>query len=327
VLYPLTFQPIFKPRVWGGRNLERLFAKPLPPGEPVGESWEISDRPGDVSVVARGPLAGKTLRWLMEQYAPDVLGPSVASAPRFPLLVKILDAQETLSLQVHPPATVAPQLGGEPKTEMWYIIEAAPGAEVMAGLKHGVTRAAFEQALRLGTAAECVHRISAHAGDVLFLPSGRLHALGAGLVLFEIQQNSDTTYRVFDWNRVGLNGKPRALHVTEAMASMDFDDVEPTFIQSRFSRNASLKVRYLVDDPLFKVDAWQIRRGLRFYLRSEEMQILGLCRGELTVRYDDAEYRFQAGDFVLIPACLARVAVVAVSPVELLHVQLGTAPS
>jgi mannose-6-phosphate isomerase len=241
--------------------------------------------------------------------------------------VKILDAQETLSLQVHPPATVAPQLGGEPKTEMWYIIEAAPGAEVMAGLKHGVTRAAFEQALRLGTAAECVHRISAHAGDVLFLPSGRLHALGAGLVLFEIQQSSDTTYRVFDWNRVGLNGKPRALHVTEAMASMDFDDVEPTFIQSRFSRNASLKVRYLVDDPLFKVDAWQIRRGLRFYLRSEEMQILGLCRGELTVRYDDAEYRFQAGDFVLIPACLARVAVVAVSPVELLHVQLGTAPS
>src|SRR5208282_2442170 len=138
----------------------------------------------------------------------ELLGPGNQSR-RFPLLVKILDAQEKLSLQVHPPAPLAAKLGGEPKTEMWYIAAAKPGAELYAGLKRGVTRRQFEQAIRDATVAECFHRLQVRAGDALFLPSGRVHALGAGLVVFEIQQNSDTTYRVFDWDRVGLDGKPR----------------------------------------------------------------------------------------------------------------------
>src|SRR5688500_13922719 len=145
MLYPLIFHPILKERVWGGRNLERLFQKPLPPEVPIGESWEISDRPGDESVVAHGELAGRTLRWLMEHHGEELLGRPTSPNTRFPLLVKILDAQDKLSLQVHPPAAAAAKLGGEPKTEMWYMAEAAPDAALYVGLKRGVDRPEFEK--------------------------------------------------------------------------------------------------------------------------------------------------------------------------------------
>ena len=183
MLYPLTFKPIFKTRPWGGRHIETLYGKPLPTTEPFGESWEISNRPRDVSVIANGPLAGKDLRWLMEHHRRDVLGADAATSGPFPLLVKILDAKETLSVQVHPPAHVAIQLGGEPKTEMWYVTQAEPGAVLYVGLKQGVTREEFERRIREGTVAESLHRVPVSAGDVMFLPSGRLHAIGGGLVV------------------------------------------------------------------------------------------------------------------------------------------------
>ena len=159
-LYPLTFKPILKERVWGGRNLEKLYYKPLPPGVPIGESWEISDRPGDASIIANGPLAGKDLRWLMENHAAELLGGQHNKTERFPLLIKILDAQEKLSLQVHPPPDKAAQLGGEPKTEFWYVADAAPEAELFVGLKAGVTRPEFERKIKDGTVADCFHRIT-----------------------------------------------------------------------------------------------------------------------------------------------------------------------
>ena len=320
-LYPLTFKPIFKERVWGGRSLQRLYGKAMPPDKPIGESWEISDRPGDASVIANGPLAGKDLRWLMEHCTKDLLGAGHENTKRFPLLVKILDAREKLSLQVHPPAAKAAELGGEPKTEMWYVAEAAPGAELYAGLKRGVTRAEFEKKIGDGTVADCFHRLKVEQGDVMFLPSGRVHALGAGLVIFEIQQNSDTTYRVFDWNRLGLDGKPRELHVAESLASMDFNDFEPRLIQSRYSRNPVLKVRYLVDDPLFRADACQVKRGQRFHLRSESAQIIGLLRGRLAVGDGEGRVLLEAGQFVLLPASLGRVSLETETQVEFLHVQ------
>ena len=208
-LYPLTFQPIFKDRVWGGRKLEQLYGKALPPQTPIGESWEITDRPEGVSVITNGPLTGRDLRWLMEHHAKELLGDSQPCAGRFPLLVKILDAQEKLSLQVHPPAHKAAELRGDPQTELWYVADATPDADLFVGLRRGATRAEFEQRIQDGSVAECFHRIPVQRGDSMFLPSGRVHALGAGSLIFEIQQNSDTTYRVFDWNRVGLDGKPR----------------------------------------------------------------------------------------------------------------------
>jgi len=320
-LYPFTFKPIFKERLWGGRELERLYHKELPPNVPIGESWEISDRPGDASVIANGPLAGKDLRWLMENHAEEMLGPSAKNADRFPLLVKILDARDKLSLQVHPPAAIARELGGEPKTEMWYIAEATPDADLFVGLKSGVTRAEFERKIQDGTVAECFHRLPVEKGDAVFLPSGRVHAIGAGNVIFEIQQNSDTTYRVFDWNRVGLDGKPRELHIAQSLASIDFNDFEPRLIKSIYSQNEVFKVRVLADDPLFRVDACQVKRGERFHIRSEGLQILGLLQGRLEISHGAGKLELQAGQFALLPACLGRVSLTAETKVEYLHVQ------
>ena len=323
MLYPLTFKPIFKTRPWGGRNIEKLYGKPLPTTEPVGESWEISDRPPDVSVIANGPLAGKDLRWLMEQHRRDVLGASATTSGPFPLLVKILDAEQTLSVQVHPPAHVAKRLGGEPKTEMWYVTHARPDAVLYVGLKRGVTREEFERRMREGSVAEALHRVPVLAGDVMFLPSGRLHAIGGGLVIFEIQQNSDTTYRVFDWNRLGLDGKPRELHPEASLASIDFTDYEPGLITSKYSPNPKFAVRLLVDDPLFKVDACRVQRRARFHLRSDALQILGIVRGRLLVTHGESELEVKAGEFCLLPASLGRVSCHATTALEFLHVQTG----
>jgi mannose-6-phosphate isomerase len=320
-LYPLLFHPIFMQRVWGGRNIERLYGKDLPPNVPIGESWEISDRPEAVSIVANGPFAGKSLRWLMEHHAGELLGPARAQAAAFPLLVKILDAQEKLSLQVHPPADQAKALGGEPKTEMWYIAEAAPTADLFVGLKRGVTRAGFEQKVRDGSVAECFHHVPVKSGDVMFLPSGRVHAIGSGNVIFEIQQNSDTTYRVFDWNRVGLDGRPRDLHVEQSLASIDFNDFEPALVKSDYSRNETLAVRYLVEDPLFRANAWQVKRGQRFHVSNRLPQIFGVVQGRLTLTGQQVEVALKAGDFCLVPASVERVTIHAQTQVELLHVE------
>ena len=169
MLYPFVFEPIFKDRIWGGRELARLFAKKLPAGKPIGESWEISDRPGDASVIANGALAGKDLRWLMEHHAAEILGDAKPTPEgRFPLLCKILDAREKLSLQVHPPASKAKELKGEPKTEMWFIADAAPGASLYVGLQRGVTRSEFEKKISDGSVADCFHKIPVKAGDTMF---------------------------------------------------------------------------------------------------------------------------------------------------------------
>jgi mannose-6-phosphate isomerase len=322
MLYPFTFHPAFKQRVWGGRELERLYHKPLPPGVPIGESWEISDRPGDVSVVSNGPLAGKDLRWLMENHAAALLGDARPQGGRFPLLLKILDAQEKLSLQVHPPAAVASALAGEPKTEMWYVAEAAPGAELYVGLKRSVTRAEFEQRIKAGTVAECFHRIGVQAGDAMFLPSGRVHALGAGLVIFEIQQNSDTTYRVFDWNRLGLDGKPRELHAPQSLASIDFNDYEPSLVPRAFVRNELQTVRPLVRDPLFSAEAQEASAGASVPLRPKKLQIVALLAGRVQVCDGAEKLALAAGQFCLVPACLAQVTVQAETPATFLRVEV-----
>ena len=321
MLYPFTFQPIFKERVWGGREIERLYGKKLPPGAPIGESWEISDRPGDASVIANGPLAGKNLSWLMENHARELLGDAKAAGRnRFPLLCKILDARDKLSLQVHPPAKKAAELGGEPKTEMWFIADAAPGAELYVGLKRGVTRAEFERKIRDGSVAECFHRLLVKPGDSMFLPSGRVHAIGAGLVIFEIQQNSDTTYRVFDWNRVGLDGRPRELHVAESLASIDFGDFEPPLIQSRFA-GGDVKSRPLVTDPLFNVEALEAKAGAGLNLKPLKLQIIAAVRGQLEIKSGSVSVDLAAGQFCLVPASLAQTEILAKSDAALLRVE------
>ncbi len=223
----LQFEPLYQQRVWGGSELGAAFGRKLPAGQVIGESWEIVDRPEAQSVVRGGEFAGRTLREVLSTRGREVMGPRWPAAKPFPILVKWLDCRERLSLQVHPPAEKAAALGGEPKTENWFIAAAAPGASLIVGLRRGVTREQFTRALDAGTLESCVNRFPVAAGESVLVRSGTVHAIDAGNLILEIQQNSDTTYRVYDWGRVGLDGKPRQLHRREALESIRWDQPEP----------------------------------------------------------------------------------------------------
>ncbi len=285
---PIVFQPLYMERVWGGRSLESVYGRELPAADvPFGESWELVDRPEAQSVVVGGEHDGKSLNQLWNAQREEIFGGG--DGERFPLLVKILDAREKLSIQVHPPADIAEELGGEAKTEMWYIAAAEHDAALYVGLKGGVSKEDFVAGVAAGTTADEVHEIAGKAGESIFIPSGRLHAIGAGLLIFEIQQNSDTTYRVFDWNRVGLDGKPRDLHVDESIACIDFDDVAP-----------SMDVpdgEVLAECPEFRVERWQLENE-RTAAADGTFAIISVVEGR--VRCSSVE--FGEGDFFLIPA-------------------------
>ena len=286
----LTFKPIFQERIWGGRKLSELFRKDLPRGKRIGESWEIVDRPEAQSVVTNGPLRDKTLHELWTQDRQSIFG-KVPDTDCFPLLIKLLDAQDKLSLQVHPTEEVAKVLGGEPKTEFWYVAAADPNAELYVGLRASLTREEFRDAVKQGRVADCVHTVCVKGGDAVFLPAGRFHAVGGGNLLVEIQQNSDTTYRVFDWNRIDDKGKPRQLHVDQALQSIDFDDVAPQLIEPRGE--------LLVKHELFEIQKWNLDAP-------REIAPLGqfaiVCCLSGSVRSADVDLK--PGEFFLVPASL-----------------------
>lgn len=306
MLYPLTFKPVFQERIWGGRNIETLYGKPLPPRVPVGESWEICDRPDVQSEIAHGPLAGKTLEWLMQHHGAELMGQASALHGRFPLLVKILDAREKLSLQVHPPPIKAAALGGESKTEMWYITHADPNAELFAGLRNEVSRDEFKSKINDGSVADCFHRISVNSGDAMFLPSGRVHAIGSGLVIFEVQQNSDTTYRVFDWNRVDPQGKPRTLHIEQSLECIDFQDFEPDAIRAdqTEAQESNIHIQPLVEDPLFEVESVSMAPPAHLDYTLAVPHIIGVAAGRLRIHHERFPLDLAPGQFCLAPAAL-----------------------
>ncbi len=286
---PVVFEPIFKERIWGGRDLAS-FGKKLPANKRIGESWEIVDRPEAQSIVRAGPLAGRSLHDLWVNFREELFG-RIRDPPRFPLLIKLLDAQEKLSLQVHPPPEIAESLGGEAKTEFWYVVAAEPNAEIFVGFRKSTTRDQFENALNSGTVADCVHAIRMKSGDAMFLPSGRFHAIGAGNLLVEVQQNSDTTYRVFDWNRVDDQGERRQLHMGQALQCIDFNDVAPEPI----TPSGELLVRH---EP-FEVQKWSLD-SKRAIAPLGQFAIV-LC---LTGALQCAGVDFTPGDFFLVPASL-----------------------
>jgi len=289
---PLTFAPIFMERIWGGRRLADLFGKDLPANKRIGESWEIVDRPEAQSVVTNGPLKGKTLHELWSQHHREIFG-NVSASPRFPLLIKLLDAQDKLSLQVHPPEKIAPTLGGEPKTECWYVAAAEPNSELFVGFKQAISRDEFEGALRDGSAADHAHTIKVKAGDAMFLQAGRLHAIGAGNVLIEIQQNSDTTYRVFDWDRIdSTTGKARELHVDKALACIDFSDVAPDLLK--------LNGDLLTKNKLFEIQKWNLT-ATQEVTPVGQFAIVCCLTGSLACAGVD----LRSGEFFLIPAAVA----------------------
>lgn len=221
---PLTFVPFLRPMAWGGRRLAETLRKPLPSDAPFGESWELSDHPLHRSSVAAGPLAGRSLRHLMEQEPAALLGGAWHEHPVFPWLVKFLDAHDRLSVQVHPDATAVRRLlpGEGSKTEAWFVLDAAPGSRIYAGLLPGTDEAILRRRLREGRVTECLHTFEPQAGDCVFLPAGTVHAVGGGVLIAEVQQTSDATFRLYDWDRSDAQGRPRELHIEQAMQSIDW---------------------------------------------------------------------------------------------------------
>lgn len=286
------FKPIYQERIWGGNNLAELFGRKLPPGKKIGESWELVDRPEACSDVLSGPgvkpEGHQNLHTLWLEKRTEVFGTRAPDLARFPILIKLLDAQDKLSIQVHP----QPGQGGEPKTEMWYFLETTPEAKIYVGLKKGVDKRKFEQAIGTPELPGLLHELHPEQSDVMFLPSGRVHAIGAGNVILEIQQNSDTTYRVDDWGRVDDQGHPRSLHCDEALASIRFNDHEPQFAQPHSER--------VLQCPFFSVERAFIYPGEYRVWTSDltSFQFHFLAQGELKI--DDRT--FKRGDSWFVPA-------------------------
>jgi mannose-6-phosphate isomerase len=286
----LRFKPIYMERVWGGRRLEKALGRELPADRPIGESWELVDREEADSVLEGD---GRTIAELRREETAALMGPDWPADKPFPILVKWLDCRGRLSLQVHPPASVAPELGGEPKTENWYIVESEPGAALLAGLQPGVTPGQFREAIEKEDLEKLVCRLPSSSGDSLFVRSGRLHAIDAGNLILEIQQNSDTTYRVYDWGRVGLDGKPRQLHVEESLKSIDFGDTEPELLHPQGPESI------LADAAEFRLRRLELAVGQELHFASgEEPRILSVVSGELGA--DDGS-RLRRGDNALLP--------------------------
>ena len=313
-LYPLRFKPILRRYLWGGRRLHSLLGKPLGDENDYAESWEVVDHGQDQSVVLAGTLRGVTLGQLVHEQGTALLGRHHPQR-QFPLLFKFLDAHRNLSVQVHPndqqgSRLVPPDLG---KTEAWVVVHADPGSKIYAGLKRGFDRSAFERELRRGTTELCLHSFEPQAGDCVFIPAGTVHALGAGLVVAEIQQASDTTFRLFDWNRVGSDGKPRQLHVEQALDVIDFDagPVSPvsTGAEQLVACDKFVLERHRLLGPV------PIGGDNRFHL-------LAVLAGQLDVAADPVAQPLSIGETALLPAAAEPVLTTPVGETVLLDMYL-----
>lgn len=293
-LYPLKFRPIYKKRIWGGWKLREIFGKNLPEGEKIGESWELADLPDDKSIIENGQLADKTLGSILKEYPKQLTGNENFTAP-FPLLIKFLDAEDILSVQVHPDRQTCLQMAtGEPKTECWYIIAAQPGAFIYKGLKDGVTKEKFTEAIKTGKVEKMLKKFEVKAGQCHLLPAGTLHTIGPGILIAEIQIPSDTTYRIFDWNRVDDTGKGRQLHIPQALESIHFGQTAELPITTTGS---------LVDCEYFKIDKNVLNQGCKAALADSKMQVLIILTGGGSIsEKPDCCVEFKAGDTLLIPA-------------------------
>jgi mannose-6-phosphate isomerase len=305
-LYPLRFHPILRRYLWGGRRLESL-GKPLGEGDDYAESWEIVDRGPDQSVVAAGPLAGQTLHELLSSRAGALLGRH-AGVAQFPLLIKFLDARERLSLQVHPDDARAARLNppDSGKTEAWVILAADAGSYLYAGLRRGIDRDLLSREVARHTCELCAHRIEPRVGDCFYLPAGTLHALGPGLLVAEVQQPSDTTYRLFDWSRHGADGLPRPLHVEQALEAIDYH-YGPISAQQPQPTDRP-HVERLVADEHFVLDRWRLKMP-EAVGGDERCHALVVLEGQLDLSGDPSGEPLRAGGVALLPAQLGAVPV------------------
>lgn len=322
IYYPLLFEPVLKDYIWGGRHLEQL-GRQLPPTGVIAESWEIAGHKDGTTRVANGRYAGLPLTQLQEKLGLDLIGRRSAWAQergKFPLLVKLLDANRPLSVQVHPPDAYAlihegNELG---KTEMWVVLQAEPNAEVILGLAKPTTAEQFRAAIAEGKLEPYLHRLRVKAGDHICVPAGSLHAIMGGLLIAEIQQNSNTTYRVYDWNRMGADGKPRPLHVEKALDVINFEQIAPQICAPELISSENGVNRYLLcQTEYFVTERVEMAAGATFRgnCTGETLEIWGVTAGEVQVNGLD----LTAVQFVLLPAALGEFVITAVSPATLLR--------
>jgi mannose-6-phosphate isomerase len=318
-LYPLKFRPIPRKMIWGGTKLREVFGKDFS-DDAIGESWEISSFPGYISVVDNGHLRGNTIEELIEVYMGDLVGETNFNrfGLEFPLLVKLIDAQDVLSVQVHPDDERAAVRGGRGKTEMWYVLEAEPGAELISGFNRKVSPGIFRDKLKEGKLLEILNFEKVHKGDVFFMPAGRVHAIGRGIVLAEIQQTSDSTYRIFDWDRRDSNGNPRSLHIEEAMEVMDFDFYENYRTHYESTQNSPV---LLAECPYFTTHLLNITGTAdRDYSMLDSFIIYVCTGGRFVLECENGKVEVTKGETVLLPAIAGEVRLKAGPEAEILEV-------
>ena len=332
-LYPLKFRPRFVEKMWGGRKLETVLGKAMPPGKLIGESWELYDFPPGVvdassnwasSEIANGPLAGRSLHWAVGEFGAALYGTTKLTGQhgQFPILIKFLDAREALSVQVHPDqAYASANPGAHLKSEAWYVLQSEAGARLLNGLKPGVSRLEFEAAIRRGDVDRLIRAVPARPGDCFYLPSGTVHALGAGILVAEVQTPSDTTFRVFDFNRIDPStGKPRSLHVKQALASIDFGattalDFLPQPVNAP-----------LVASPYFHLHRHELAPGTPHPIGVAGPIVLigvegaSLVRSGKPGRGPAADVALARGEVILLPAALGEVELLAAKGAVILQV-------
>jgi mannose-6-phosphate isomerase len=299
-IYPLQFEPILKDRIWGGEKLKTVLHKPIT-SKITGESWELSTVEGDVSVVANGELKGKSLTALIDECPNEILGTHVHArfGKQFPLLFKYLDAREDLSIQVHPNDALAKKRHNSfGKTEMWYIMQADEDARIIVGFKETSSPAEYLENLKNKTLLSILDDVKVDAGDVFFLETGTVHAIGAGLVVAEIQQTSDITYRIYDFDRVDANGNKRELHVDLALEAINYNKIET---KKEYTKNIN-ESNEVVDCPYFTTNFIPLDGEISISKSGETFTVYMCVEGSFEIRYDNSKLQYVKGDTVLLPA-------------------------
>ena len=305
-LYPLKFQPIYQEKIWGGNRISKKFHRKNVPDGKIGESWDLSAIEGNESIVKNGFLEGNSLNELVEIYMADLVGEKIYDqfGPEFPLLIKIIEAKDLLSLQVHPnDETAFDRHLSYGKTEMWYVIENEPGAQLISGFRKKTSEEEFKKALENNTYTELLNYTEAVEGDVFFIPAGQIHALGSNLLIAEIQQSSDITYRISDWGRVDSNGNPRELHLDLALDVIDYSAESSGKI--KYSRELNKSVS-LVESAYFTTNVLEFDKDLVIDYNTIDSFVVYMCiKGSATIIQESGEKTtIKGGETVLIPADL-----------------------
>ncbi len=332
-VHPLVLEPIYKPRLWGGRRLHTLFGRSVPSDQPIGESWEVADLPNEQSIVTAGPSRGQTLHELVKRWDTSLIGDASLCEGAFPLLIKYLDAAQPLSVQVHPDEATARKMGGSvrSKHEAWYVIDAAPNAVLYKGLRSGVTQEQFTSAMVRGCPDEVLLRIPARVGEVHEIQAGTVHALGAGVMVAEVQTPSDTTFRLFDWNRIDSHtGRPREMHLEQALRSIHFEPVAKSMMKQKsavataWGSTPKVQVECLGVTEDFVIDRVILNDGVDFSMALGElviwMTLSGL--GRLLHPVSGLEINVRRWDTVVFPAAVTACRWISEGPMEALVVTL-----